>query len=91
MSGIRNVKARQIIDSRGNPTVEVEVLPGEWCAWAGGGPVRARPARREAIELRDGDKKRWMGKGVSKAVTNVSTIALVWAWRRWIKPRSITK
>ena len=72
MSGISNVKARQIIDSRGNPTVEVGGAAGEWRAWTGGGAVGASTGEKEAIELRDGDKKRWMGKGVSKAVANIS-------------------
>ncbi|HAP38171.1 MAG: phosphopyruvate hydratase [Nitrospira sp.] len=76
MSGIRNVKARQIIDSRGNPTVEVEVLLESGAHGRAAVPSGASTGEKEAIELRDGDKKRWMGKGVSKAVANVSkTIA----------------
>ena len=72
MSGIRNVKARQIIDSRGNPTVEVEVLLESGAHGRAAVPSGASTGEKEAIELRDGDKKRWMGKGVSKAVANVS-------------------
>ncbi|MEP7150706.1 MAG: phosphopyruvate hydratase [Nitrospira sp.] len=76
MSGIRNVKARQIIDSRGNPTVEVEVLLESGAHGRAAVPSGASTGEKEAIELRDGDRKRWMGKGVSKAVANVSkTIA----------------
>ena len=76
MSAIRNVKARQIIDSRGNPTVEVEVLLESGAHGRAAVPSGASTGEKEAIELRDGDKKRWMGKGVSKAVANVSkTIA----------------
>ena len=72
MSGIRNVKARQIIDSRGNPTVEVEVLLESGAHGRAAVPSGASTGEKEAIELRDGDKKRWMGKGVTKAVANVS-------------------
>jgi len=76
MSGIANVKARQIIDSRGNPTVEVEVILESGAQGRAAVPSGASTGEKEAIELRDGDKKRWMGKGVSKAVANVSkTIA----------------
>ena len=76
MSGIANVKARQIIDSRGNPTVEVEVTLESGAQGRAAVPSGASTGEKEAIELRDGDKKRWMGKGVSKAVANVSkTIA----------------
>ncbi|MCC2641983.1 MAG: eno [Nitrospira sp.] len=76
MSGIANVKARQIVDSRGNPTVEVEVLLESGARGRAAVPSGASTGEKEAIELRDGDKKRWMGKGVSKAVANVAkTIA----------------
>jgi enolase len=76
MSGIANVKARQILDSRGNPTVEVEVTLESGAEGRAAVPSGASTGEKEAIELRDGDKKRWMGKGVSKAVANVSkTIA----------------
>lgn len=71
MSAISNVTARQIIDSRGNPTVEVEVLLESGAHGRAAVPSGASTGEKEAIELRDGDKKRWMGKGVSKAVANV--------------------
>jgi enolase len=74
MAKIKSVKAREILDSRGNPTVEVEViLDNGKKAWAGV-PSGASTGSREALELRDGDKKRYGGKGVLKAVKNVNTI-----------------
>ncbi len=76
MSAISHVKARQIIDSRGNPTVEVEVVLESGAQGRAAVPSGASTGEKEAIELRDGDKKRWMRKGVSKAVANVTkTIA----------------
>ncbi len=71
MSAIREIKARQILDSRGNPTVEVDVLLKSGAHGRAAVPSGASTGEKEAIELRDGDKKRWMGKGVSKAVANV--------------------
>jgi enolase len=73
MSAIREIKARQILDSRGNPTVEVDVLLKSGARGRAAVPSGASTGEKEAIELRDGDKKRWMGKGVSKAVANVGT------------------
>ena len=72
MSAIREIKARQILDSRGNPTVEVDVLLESGARGRAAVPSGASTGEKEAIELRDGDKKRWMGKGVSKAVSNIS-------------------
>jgi enolase len=74
MSAIREIKARQIIDSRGNPTVEVDVVLESGARGRAAVPSGASTGEKEAIELRDGDKKRWMGKGVSKAVANVGKI-----------------
>ncbi len=74
MSGIREIKARQILDSRGNPTVEVDVLLQSGARGRAAVPSGASTGEKEAIELRDGDKKRWMGKGVSQAVANVGTL-----------------
>ena len=71
MSAIREIKAWQILDSRGNPTVEVDVLLKSGARGRAAVPSGASTGEKEAIELRDGDKKRWMGKGVSKAVANV--------------------
>ena len=72
MSAIREIKARQILDSRGNPTVEVDVTLESGAKGRAAVPSGASTGEKEAIELRDGDKKRWMGKGVSKAVANIS-------------------
>src|SRR5581483_4422595 len=71
MSVIREIKARQILDSRGNPTVEVDVTLASGAKGRAAVPSGASTGEKEAIELRDGDKKRWMGKGVAKAVANV--------------------
>ncbi|MFA5481321.1 MAG: phosphopyruvate hydratase, partial [Bacilli bacterium] len=74
MSKIAKVHAREVIDSRGNPTIEVEVTTG--CGAFGRAivPSGASTGEREALELRDGDKKRFGGKGVLKAVANVNDI-----------------
>jgi enolase 1/2/3 len=72
MSAIREIKGRQIVDSRGNPTVEAEVMLESGATGRAAVPSGASTGEKEAIELRDGDKKRWMGKGVSKAVANIS-------------------
>jgi enolase len=71
---IESVIARQILDSRGNPTVEVEVglLDGSWGRAAV--PSGASTGVHEALEMRDGDKSRYLGKGVTKAVENVNTL-----------------
>ncbi len=73
MAKIKAVKGREIIDSRGNPTVEVDVLLDNGVLGRAAVPSGASTGEREAIELRDGDKKRYMGKGVLKAVNNVNT------------------
>lgn len=74
MSTIREIKGRQIIDSRGNPTIEAEVTLESGAKGRAAVPSGASTGEKEAIELRDGDKKRWMGKGVSKAVANISKV-----------------
>ncbi|MFQ5991430.1 MAG: phosphopyruvate hydratase [Nitrospiraceae bacterium] len=74
MSAIRDIKARQILDSRGNPTIEVEVGLESGARGRAAVPSGASTGKKEAIELRDGDKKRWMGKGVTKAVDHVTKI-----------------
>lgn len=71
MSEIVNVIAREILDSRGNPTVEVEVQTSEGNIGRAAVPSGASTGAHEACELRDGDKKRYLGKGVFKAVDNV--------------------
>mgnify|MGYP003390535849 CR=1 FL=1 len=74
MSEIREIRGRQIIDSRGNPTIEAEVTLESGAVGRAAVPSGASTGEKEAIELRDGDKKRWMGKGVSKAVANISKV-----------------
>jgi len=69
---IEAVYGREILDSRGNPTVEVEVLLSGGAAGRAGVPSGASTGEREALELRDGDKKRYAGKGVQKAVAHVN-------------------
>ena len=74
MSQIVSVHAREILDSRGNPTVEVDVLTESGFFGRAAVPSGASTGEREALELRDGDKKRYLGKGVLKAVDNVNKI-----------------
>jgi enolase len=74
MSTILNIHARQILDSRGNPTVEVEVMTDNGVVARAAVPSGASTGIHEAVELRDGDKKVYLGKGVQKAVHNVNTI-----------------
>src|ERR1043165_3337968 len=69
---IIDVHGREILDSRGNPTVEVEVTLGGGARGRAGVPSGASTGEREALELRDGDKGRYLGKGVRKAVANVN-------------------
>ncbi|HJS53781.1 MAG TPA: phosphopyruvate hydratase [Chitinophagaceae bacterium] len=74
MSYISEIFARQILDSRGNPTVEVDVLTDEGALGRAAVPSGASTGAHEAVELRDGDKKNYLGKGVLKAVKNVNDI-----------------
>jgi len=71
MSTIIDVHARQILDSRGNPTIEVEVITESGYFGRAAVPSGASTGKYEAVELRDGNKERYMGKGVQKACTNV--------------------
>ncbi len=73
MSAIIDVIAREILDSRGNPTIEVDVLLESGVLGRAAVPSGASTGSREAIELRDGDKSRYLGKGVLKAVEHVNT------------------
>ena len=73
MTTIVDVHAREILDSRGNPTLEVEVLLESGALGRAAVPSGASTGENEALELRDGDKKRYLGKGVMKAVDNVNT------------------
>ena len=74
MPSIIDVYAREVIDSRGNPTVEVEVTTESGAFGRAMVPSGASTGEREALELRDGDKTRFLGKGVTKAVSNVNDI-----------------
>ncbi len=73
MSLIESIHARQILDSRGNPTVEVDVVTESGAFGRAAVPSGASTGTHEAVELRDGDKKVYVGKGVLKAVENVNT------------------
>jgi len=72
MSLIESIHARQILDSRGNPTIEVDVVTESGAYGRAAVPSGASTGTHEAVELRDGDKKKYMGKGVLKAVDNVN-------------------
>jgi len=74
MSTITDVNAREILDSRGNPTIEVEILTESGFYGSAAVPSGASTGEHEAVELRDGDKSRFMGKGVLKAIQNVNEI-----------------
>jgi enolase len=74
MSRIADIVAREIIDSRGNPTVEADVILTSGAVGRAAVPSGASTGTREAVELRDGDKKRYLGKGVLKAVRNCNTV-----------------
>ncbi|MGD2117267.1 MAG: phosphopyruvate hydratase [Chromatiales bacterium] len=73
MSEIVDIRAREILDSRGNPTVEADVITADGAIGRAVAPSGASTGSREALELRDGDKSRFLGKGVLKAVNNVNT------------------
>ncbi len=71
MTTITKVKGREILDSRGNPTVEAEVTLSNGIVGRAAAPSGASTGEREAIELRDGDKNRYLGKGVTRAVGHI--------------------
>ncbi len=71
MTEIVDIIAREILDSRGNPTIEVDVVLEDGSLGRAAVPSGASTGAHEAVELRDGDKKRYMGKGVLRAVENV--------------------
>nr|VFK08940.1 MAG: enolase [Candidatus Kentron sp. LPFa]VFK33534.1 MAG: enolase [Candidatus Kentron sp. LPFa] len=74
MAKVTDIKAREVIDSRGNPTVEADVILDSGIMGQAAVPSGASTGSREAVELRDGDKSRFLGKGVTKAVDNVHNI-----------------
>ena len=73
MPEIVDVKAREVLDSRGNPTIEAEVVLASGIVGSAMVPSGASTGTREAIELRDADKSRYLGKGVLKAVENIGS------------------
>ena len=73
-TAIEKVIGREILDSRGNPTVEAEVYLADGTVGRGTAPSGASTGEFEALELRDGDKSRYGGKGVQKAVENINTV-----------------
>jgi len=73
MTAIANIHAREILDSRGNPTLEAEVTLADGSFGRAAVPSGASTGSREAVELRDGDKSRYLGKGVKNAVANINT------------------
>ena len=73
MSAIVGVRGREILDSRGNPTVEAEVPLETGVRGRGAVPSGASTGAHEAVELRDGDRDRYLGRGVLKAVANINT------------------
>src|ERR1700745_2482120 len=73
MSAISDIRAREILDSRGNPTVEVDVLLASGAFGRAAVPSGASTGEHEALELRDADKSKYLGKGVLKAVHNANT------------------
>jgi enolase len=74
MTEIVSIHAREILDSRGNPTVEADVVLADGVRGRAAVPSGASTGEHEAVELRDGDKKHYMGKGVLKAVDNVESV-----------------
>jgi enolase len=74
MAQIADIKAREVLDSRGNPTVEADVILASGVVGSACAPSGASTGSREALELRDGDKGRYLGKGVLKAVTAVNGV-----------------
>src|ERR1022692_4876711 len=72
ITNIVDIHAREVLDSRGNPTVEAEVILGDGSHGRAIVPSGASTGEHEAVELRDGDKKRYLGKGVLHAVNNVN-------------------
>jgi enolase len=74
MIKIKNIYAREIFDSRGNPTIEAEIILDNGISAAASVPSGASTGTKEAVELRDGDKNRFNGKGVLKAVKNINEI-----------------
>ena len=73
MSNIADIRAFEVLDSRGNPTVQADVILDNGIVGTACAPSGASTGSREALELRDGDKSRYLGKGVLKAVDNINS------------------
>ncbi len=93
MAKIVDIKGREVLDSRGNPTVEADVLLDNGIIGSACAPSGASTGSREALELRDGDKSRYLGKGVLKAVATSTVRSATCCWvrtrsirRPWIRP-----
>ena len=86
MTTIAKIHAREILDSRGNPTLEAEVTLADGSFGRAMVPSGASTGSKEAVELRDGDKTRYLGKGVRKAVENVNTHDRARRWRASTPP-----
>ena len=84
MSNIADIRAYEILDSRGNPTVQADVILDNGIVGTACAPSGASTGSREALELRDGDKSRYLGKGVLKAVNNINTTIIRWS-RSWCR------
>ncbi len=82
---IEKVYGREILDSRGNPTVEAEVVLADGTIGRGTAPSGASTGEFEALELRDGDKARYGGKGVTKAVENIKQLSTMQS-KVWMLP-----
>ncbi len=82
MAKIVDIKGREVLDSRGNPTVEADVILDNGIVGSACAPSGASTGSREALELRDGDKSRYLGKGVLKAVANVNGRSVTCCWAR---------
>ena len=89
MTIIEDISAREILDSRGNPTVEVEVVLTDGYSGMAAVPSGASTGVHEALELRDGDKSRYGGKGVLKAVENINDkiAEQLLGWEPLVRPR----
>ena len=74
MSNISDIRAYEVLDSRGNPTISAEVMLADGSTGSACSPSGASTGSREALELRDGDNNRYLGKGVLKAVDNINKI-----------------
>ena len=85
MEKIKKIHAREILDSRGNPTVECDVVLEDGSFGRAAVPSGASTGIHEALELRDGDKNRYLGKGVKKAIQNINELVNNFSFKNLIK------